>query len=172
MNPYAHIPKNFDTLEVGEWYMDRKGRIRECVFYDPDGSEDCKFETEGGYSYCINGMYLPNDAGESPFDLTHRVNPDGSLWMGEAPKPTEAPKATPTKACGITVRSVTLELAQTLPSGEEQTLIVEVTDTDEIISADPAWTNGAITIADIMDTADSCLAHAKLRIAAIAEGVV
>lgn len=72
----------------------------------------------------------------------------------------------------ITVRSITLELTQTLPSGESQTLIVEVTDTDEIITTDPEWTNGTVGLSDIIGTATSCLSHAKLRIASIEEGVV
>lgn len=72
----------------------------------------------------------------------------------------------------ITIRNITLELAQTLPSGEEQTIIVEVTGTDEIITTDPSWTNGAVGLSDLIGTATSCLSHAKLRIASIEEGLV
>lgn len=72
----------------------------------------------------------------------------------------------------LEVRSVTLELAQTLPSGEEQTIIVEVNGTDEIITTDPSWTNGAVGLSDLIATATSCLSHAKLRIASIEEGLV
>lgn len=73
----------------------------------------------------------------------------------------------------IHIRTITLELSQTLPSGEEQTLIVEVTGQDEqIITADPAWTNGIVGLSDIIGTATSCLSHAKLRIASIEEGLI
>ena len=71
----------------------------------------------------------------------------------------------------IHVTAITLELTQTLASGEDQTIIVEVGDTDRIIQTE-AWTNGAVGISDIIGTADSCLSHAKLRIASIEEGLV
>lgn len=163
MNPHAHIPKNFDTLEVGAWYMDREGDTKECIAHNPDGDEEYKFRTHESY-YCPNGNLLVNEPSE--FDLTHRVNPDGSLWTGEAP---EAKRQT--HSGGITVRAVTLELTQTLPSGEEQTIIVEVTGTDEIITTDPSWTNGAVGLSDIIGTAITALDMAKGRIAKIAEGV-
>jgi hypothetical protein len=71
----------------------------------------------------------------------------------------------------ITVTSLTLELTQTLESGERQTIIVEVNDTDEIVQTD-AWTNGIVGFSDIIATATSCLSHAKLRIASIEEGLI
>jgi hypothetical protein len=70
----------------------------------------------------------------------------------------------------ISVTAITLELSQTLPSGEEQRLIVEVNDTDEILQTE-AWTNGTIGFSDIIGTATSCLDHGNLRLKAIKEAL-
>lgn len=68
----------------------------------------------------------------------------------------------------ITVTTITMEVLQTLPSGEQQRLIVEVSDTDEILQTE-AWTNGAVGLSEIIGTATLALDQAKGRIAAIAE---
>ena len=66
----------------------------------------------------------------------------------------------------ITVKAVTIELEQTLPSGEIQRLIVEANETDEILTSE-AWTNGIVGFSDIISAATSCHAHANLRLRAI-----
>jgi hypothetical protein len=71
----------------------------------------------------------------------------------------------------IHVRTITIELTQQLDTGEEQSLIVEYDGETPIISTD-AWTQGRITIPDIIETADTCYATAKLRIAAIEESLL
>lgn len=70
----------------------------------------------------------------------------------------------------MTIETITLEFSQVLDTGEEQTLIVEFDGETASMSTD-AWTQGIVTLPDIIDIADTCIATARLTMTAIREGV-
>ena len=64
----------------------------------------------------------------------------------------------------IQVRNITLELAQVLESGEEQTIIIEVDGSNKANIGTEAWTNDSVTISDLCVFAFITLEHARIGI--------
>jgi hypothetical protein len=69
--------KNFDTLEVGAWYKDGRGRIEQVIAHHPEQEIAWQYETNIDFYYPNGQLY---EYKKTLTDLIERVNEDGTRW--------------------------------------------------------------------------------------------